>query len=145
MVVTVFSAVRLSGGISAREGKVELLVNGLWKPVCFDQMTDTMAKVVCREVTGREQLNPLAVDKYSVVDRYAHEFVRDVTCRGDETTVSHCSHRHISYPYCNVNQVAAVKCHLYYVTQPVPYFPDAPSGQQTGTIYNPGETIVGKS
>ena len=41
---------RLVGGPSAREGRVELNYNGTWGTVCNDNFTNTEATVVCRSL-----------------------------------------------------------------------------------------------
>ena len=43
-------AVRLVGGPSSHEGRVELNYNGVWGTVCNDNFTDTAATVVCRSL-----------------------------------------------------------------------------------------------
>jgi len=40
-------AVRLVGGPSSHEGRLELNYNGVWGTVCNDNFTDTAATVVC--------------------------------------------------------------------------------------------------
>jgi len=52
--VTVFSvnrtAVRLVGGNSSREGRLEVFHNNQWGTVCDDSFDDTDARVVCRSL-----------------------------------------------------------------------------------------------
>jgi len=41
------SALRLGGGATAREGRLELSYNGIWGTVCDDKFDDINAAVVC--------------------------------------------------------------------------------------------------
>ena len=50
-------AVRLVGGPSSQEGRLELNYNGVWGTVCNDGFTDTEATVVCRSLGFTYVLN----------------------------------------------------------------------------------------
>jgi len=54
MLVVIFT-VRLIGGLNSREGRLELLHNGIWGGVCYDSgytraVNDAGARVVCSEL-----------------------------------------------------------------------------------------------
>ena len=42
--------VRLVGGDSEREGRVEMCYNGVWGTVCVDGWSETAANIVCRQL-----------------------------------------------------------------------------------------------
>ena len=42
--------IRLQGGTSADEGRVEVCMNGVWGTVCDNSWNDTDASVVCRQL-----------------------------------------------------------------------------------------------
>ena len=42
--------IRLEGGSTSREGRVEMCLGGVWGTVCDDGWTNTDARVVCRQL-----------------------------------------------------------------------------------------------
>ena len=43
-------AIRLGGGTSSREGRVEMCLGGVWGTICDDGWSTADARVVCRQL-----------------------------------------------------------------------------------------------
>ena len=50
MMINLSFTVRLSGGRSSKEGRLEIYHNYLWGTVCDNGFNDVAAKVVCRSL-----------------------------------------------------------------------------------------------
>ena len=51
----VYGDIRLAGGDTAREGRVEVCINNTWTAACnryYFTWDDDEAKVICRQITG---------------------------------------------------------------------------------------------
>ena len=107
--------VRLVGGSSSNEGRVEILVNGQWGTVCDDLWDITDANVACRQL-GFEKAT--AVRDSSAFGRGSGPIsMDDVDCDGTETSLLSCDHS--SFHNCLHEEDVGIVCQ----TQGVPNLP----------------------
>lgn len=99
---------RLVGGSSSAEGRVEVLYNGVWGTVCDDSWSISDAKVVCRELGYLFAKSAL---------RYAHfgqgvdpTWLDEVKCVGNESSINDCSHAGWGVENCVHSEDASVIC-----------------------------------
>ena len=106
---------RLVGGSSALEGRVELFHNGKWGTVCDDRWDNRDAAVVCRQLgyQGGQHFGGAHFGRGS-----GHIFLDDVNCSGTESRLIDCPlHPPWNDPFfpfgrnnCNHGEDAGVKC-----------------------------------
>ena len=103
-------AVRLVGGISNNEGRVEVYYNDEWGTVCDDGWSYTDADVVCTQ---------LGLGRYgfSLNSAYFGQgsgpiWLDDVQCTGSESTLASCGHLGINITRsCSHREDAGVRCY----------------------------------
>ena len=127
---------RLRGGSSDREGRVEIYVNGIWGLVCEDNWSTFNAVVVCRQLFG-EPANSKTVSQrrieiycfkstdaralyYGFTNSYGRFWLDDVQCVGTESRLIDCPARPLGQHNCRRNDQIGVSC--------------PPVGKQTETI-----------
>ncbi|KAH3847239.1 hypothetical protein DPMN_089557 [Dreissena polymorpha] len=83
--------IRLVGGNSELEGRVEILINGTWGTICYEGNFDIRdADVLCRMLHSN-----LSALEYYTGSRYGYGigpiFYSQIACRGTEQTIHMCS------------------------------------------------------
>ena len=102
-------AVRLVGGSSYNEGRVEIYYNYKWGTVCDDEWDDTDAGVVCRQLGFGS--SGTAIGSAGFGQGSGKIWLSSVTCIGSESTLASCGHLGIEITgNCNHNEDAGVRC-----------------------------------
>ena len=112
MLIQIGPLVRLVGGRSYYEGRVEVNYNGQWGTVCDDGWDDTDARVVCRQLGFRTY--GTAYSNAYFGQGSGPILLDGVTCTGSETTLSNCSHLGVGVTRsCSHSEDAGVRCSSY--------------------------------
>ena len=102
--------VRLVGGPTKHEGRVEVYHNGVWGTVCDDGWDWNNAQAVCREL---DLGYPISAPHGAFYGQGSGQiWLDDVNCVGTELTIAHCSHRGWGSHNCNHGEDASVKCNF---------------------------------
>ena len=112
MIITLMLSVlpvRLVGGNSYNEGRVEVSYNGVWGTVCDDGWDDTDAGVVCRQLGFGS--SGIAIGSAHFGQGSGSIWLDSVTCSGSESTLARCGHLGIGVTRsCSHNEDAGVRC-----------------------------------
>ena len=101
--------VRLVGGSSYNEGRVEVNYNGEWGTVCDDGWDDTDAGVVCRQLGFGS--SGTAIGSAYFGQGSGPILLDNVTCTGSELTLANCEHLGFGNTNCNHSEDAGVRCY----------------------------------
>ena len=102
-------AIRLVGGSSYNEGRVEVNYNGEWGTVCDDGWDDTDAGVVCRQLGFGS--SGTAIGSAGFGQGSGPIFLDNVSCRGSEIVIASCGHLGINITRsCSHAEDAGVRC-----------------------------------
>jgi len=100
---------RLIGGSSYNEGRVEVNYNGEWGTVCDDGWDSTDAGVVCRQLGFGS--SGTAIGSAGFGQGSGSIWINGVTCTGDELTLASCGHLGVGITgNCNHSEDAGVRC-----------------------------------
>ena len=102
-------AVRLVGGSSYNEGRVEVYYNGEWGTVCDYGWDDTDAGVVCRQLGFGS--SGTAIGSAGFGQGSGSILLDDVSCIGNEPILASCGHLGINVTRsCNHTKDAGMRC-----------------------------------
>ena len=101
-------SVRLVGGTTESEGRVEVFYEGAWATVCDDFWDDDDAAVVCASL-GFER-NGTAVSLAAFGEGEGEIALDDVGCTGTESNIAACPHLGLGLHNCVHSEDAGVRC-----------------------------------
>ncbi|XP_056133451.1 galectin-3-binding protein B-like isoform X2 [Lampris incognitus] len=99
---------RLVGGRSPNEGRVEIYFEGAWGTVCDDSWDINEAQVVCRKLNFRGAKSAVASAAYG--QGSGRILMDDLNCQGTEKDLSACGFRGWGVSDCKHNEDAGVVC-----------------------------------
>ncbi|XP_053392372.1 zinc metalloproteinase nas-36-like isoform X2 [Mercenaria mercenaria] len=101
--------VRLVGGNSSLEGRIEIWYNNTWGTVCDDRFDSREAEVVCH-MLGYERLGAMPYMEAAYGQGNGPIWVDELQCQGNEISVRDCLHSPWGLHDCGHKEDAGVKC-----------------------------------
>ena len=102
--------IRLVGGTSDSEGRVEVSYKGEWGTVCDDSWDTTDANVVCRSLGFAGAFE--AVSSAGFGESTGTIVLDDVNCNGNESSLFECSNPGLGVNNCGHSEDAGVRCQV---------------------------------
>ncbi|XP_025406310.1 uncharacterized protein LOC112680434 isoform X2 [Sipha flava] len=101
--------IRLAGGNSTNEGRVEVKVLGEWGVICDDKFDLREANVICQELgfPGSLAVKP---NSYFGVPNKTRFVLDDLDCNGNEKSLYSCQFKEWGVHDCNIQESAGVVC-----------------------------------
>ncbi|KAL8562352.1 hypothetical protein ACOMHN_066066 [Nucella lapillus] len=103
------SALRLVGGLTPHEGRVEIFHNGTWGTVCDDEVSGNEARVICRTL-GYSIQGAVAYQSAHYGAGSGPIWLDDVSCAGSEPYLDMCTYRPWGQTNCRHNEDLGVAC-----------------------------------
>nr|XP_054763719.1 deleted in malignant brain tumors 1 protein-like [Lytechinus pictus] len=107
-VPSVLTPVRLVGGNSPFQGRVEVYLNNQWGTICDDSWDTTDARIVCRQLGFKEVFAATTNARFGQGTGPIH--MDDTRCYGSETSILDCVNRGIGVHNCRHTEDAGVIC-----------------------------------
>lgn len=99
---------RLMGGKSKSEGRIEIRYHGSWGTICDDDFNDDAAKVVCKYFGYRGTAKVVKGGKFG--EGNGPIWLDQVYCSGNESSIQDCSHLTWGESNCEHNEDVGVIC-----------------------------------
>lgn len=101
--------VRLVGGSSLREGRLEVYHYGQWGTVCDDSFDDTDARVACFSL-GFGYVGVTLQNQYGPANSSTRIWLDEVECIGYESSIAECQHNPWGYHNCGHREDVSISC-----------------------------------
>ena len=101
---------RLVGGSTPNEGRVEVLYNDVWGTICDDNWDTQDATVVCRQL-GLPTANVQALGEAHFGQGLGSTLLDEVNCSGSESSLNECGHNGWGEQDCSHSEDASVMCY----------------------------------
>ena len=105
-------SIRLAGGASTSEGRLEILFGGRWGSICENGWGAKSAEVVCRELGFNRPVRRTVGSQYiySGGSDDAPVWLDDVQCEGDEQRLGDCPHGPLGTHTCTHEHDIGIIC-----------------------------------